>query len=154
MFKVPANTPLSVQPLDADGRALQLMQSWMTAMWNAESLVRYALLAADHGLASGAPEQAVSILDRVLAFLEAQGSDADAATAALLHSRGRAMGELGDQKSAEDLVKAFGGDFLLEETEVKDFPATCYRVHIARRKTPYVPYERGAPVRHLAAEFH
>jgi len=32
MFKVPANTPLSVQPLDADGRALQIMRSWFTAM--------------------------------------------------------------------------------------------------------------------------
>lgn len=31
-FKVPANTPISIQPLDQDGRALQLMRSWMTAM--------------------------------------------------------------------------------------------------------------------------
>jgi len=31
-FKVPANTPLAVQPLDEQGRALQLMRSWMTAM--------------------------------------------------------------------------------------------------------------------------
>ncbi|MBI2301368.1 MAG: hypothetical protein HYU66_20870, partial [Armatimonadetes bacterium] len=31
-FKVPANTPISVQPLDSDGRALQLMRSWFTAM--------------------------------------------------------------------------------------------------------------------------
>lgn len=31
-FRVPANTPISIQPLDADGRALQLMRSWMTAM--------------------------------------------------------------------------------------------------------------------------
>lgn len=31
-FKMPANLPISVQPLDADGRALQLMRSWMTAM--------------------------------------------------------------------------------------------------------------------------
>ncbi|MHC4506156.1 MAG: HzsA-related protein, partial [Planctomycetota bacterium] len=31
-FKVPANTPLAVQPLDAEGRALQLMQSWFVAM--------------------------------------------------------------------------------------------------------------------------
>ncbi len=31
-FKVPANTPLAVQPLDADGRALQVMRSWFTAM--------------------------------------------------------------------------------------------------------------------------
>ncbi len=31
-FKVPANTPISIQPLDADGKALQLMRSWMTAM--------------------------------------------------------------------------------------------------------------------------
>lgn len=31
-FRVPANTPISVQPLDADGAALQLMRSWMTAM--------------------------------------------------------------------------------------------------------------------------
>ena len=31
-FRVPANTPLSVQPLDADGQALQLMRSWMSAM--------------------------------------------------------------------------------------------------------------------------
>jgi formylglycine-generating enzyme required for sulfatase activity len=31
-FRVPANTPFSVQPLDSDGAALQLMRSWMTAM--------------------------------------------------------------------------------------------------------------------------
>jgi formylglycine-generating enzyme required for sulfatase activity len=31
-FRVPANTPLAVQPLDADGRALQVMRSWFTAM--------------------------------------------------------------------------------------------------------------------------
>ncbi|MGD0090846.1 MAG: SUMF1/EgtB/PvdO family nonheme iron enzyme [Planctomycetota bacterium] len=30
-FKVPANTPLAVQPLDAEGRAVQLMRSWFTA---------------------------------------------------------------------------------------------------------------------------
>ena len=32
MFRVPANTPISIQPLDADGKALQLMRSWATAM--------------------------------------------------------------------------------------------------------------------------
>jgi len=32
LFKVPANTPISVHPLDAEGRALQLMRSWYTAM--------------------------------------------------------------------------------------------------------------------------
>jgi len=32
MFNVPANTPLSVQPLDDEGKALQLMRSWFTAM--------------------------------------------------------------------------------------------------------------------------
>jgi formylglycine-generating enzyme required for sulfatase activity len=32
MFRVPANTPITVQPLDAQGRSLQLMRSWMTAM--------------------------------------------------------------------------------------------------------------------------
>ena len=31
-FRVPANTPISIQPLDKDGKALQLMRSWMTAM--------------------------------------------------------------------------------------------------------------------------
>ena len=31
-FSVPANLPISLQPLDAEGRALQLMRSWMTAM--------------------------------------------------------------------------------------------------------------------------
>lgn len=31
-FRVPANTPLSIQPLDEQGRALQLMRSWATAM--------------------------------------------------------------------------------------------------------------------------
>ena len=31
-FEVPANTPLSLQPLDAQGRALQLMRSWLTVM--------------------------------------------------------------------------------------------------------------------------
>jgi hypothetical protein len=32
LFRVPAKTPLSLQPLDAEGKALQLMRSWMTAM--------------------------------------------------------------------------------------------------------------------------
>jgi len=32
MFRVPAKVPISFQPLDADGRALQLMRSWSTAM--------------------------------------------------------------------------------------------------------------------------
>jgi formylglycine-generating enzyme required for sulfatase activity len=31
-FTVPANLPIAVQPLDEQGRALQLMRSWMTAM--------------------------------------------------------------------------------------------------------------------------
>jgi len=31
-FRVPARTPISLQPLDESGRALQLMRSWMTAM--------------------------------------------------------------------------------------------------------------------------
>ncbi|MDD4869590.1 MAG: SUMF1/EgtB/PvdO family nonheme iron enzyme [Kiritimatiellae bacterium] len=32
MFRVPANTPISMQPLDADGKSLALMRSWTTAM--------------------------------------------------------------------------------------------------------------------------
>lgn len=32
MFTVPANVPIFVQPLDAEGKALQLMRSWFTAM--------------------------------------------------------------------------------------------------------------------------
>ncbi len=32
VFRVPANTPIAVQPLDADGKALQLMRSWFVAM--------------------------------------------------------------------------------------------------------------------------
>ncbi len=32
LFKVPANTPISVQPIDEEGRAVQLMRSWYTAM--------------------------------------------------------------------------------------------------------------------------
>ena len=32
MFRVPANMPISIQPLGADGGALQLMRSWTTAM--------------------------------------------------------------------------------------------------------------------------
>jgi formylglycine-generating enzyme required for sulfatase activity len=31
-FKIPANTPITVQPLDDKGRALQLMRSWLTGM--------------------------------------------------------------------------------------------------------------------------
>ncbi|MFV1967668.1 MAG: SUMF1/EgtB/PvdO family nonheme iron enzyme, partial [Pirellulaceae bacterium] len=31
-FGVPANTPICVQPLDAEGKAVQLMRSWYTAM--------------------------------------------------------------------------------------------------------------------------
>jgi formylglycine-generating enzyme required for sulfatase activity len=32
LFRVPANTPIAVQPLDAEGQALQLMRSWFTVM--------------------------------------------------------------------------------------------------------------------------
>jgi formylglycine-generating enzyme required for sulfatase activity len=32
LFNVPANTPFAIQPLDADGAALQLMRSWMVGM--------------------------------------------------------------------------------------------------------------------------
>jgi formylglycine-generating enzyme required for sulfatase activity len=32
MFYVPANTPLTIQPLDKQGKAVQLMRSWFTAM--------------------------------------------------------------------------------------------------------------------------
>jgi len=32
IFKAPANTPISVQPLDGEGKALQLMRSWFTGM--------------------------------------------------------------------------------------------------------------------------
>ena len=32
LFRVPANTPISFQPLDGEGKALQLMRSWTTAM--------------------------------------------------------------------------------------------------------------------------
>jgi hypothetical protein len=31
-FRVPSNTPIAVQPLDADGKAVQLMRSWFVAM--------------------------------------------------------------------------------------------------------------------------
>lgn len=31
-FRAPANTPLVLQPLDEEGRALQIMRSWLTAM--------------------------------------------------------------------------------------------------------------------------
>jgi len=31
-FRVPANTPIAVQPLDAEGKGLQLMRSWFVAM--------------------------------------------------------------------------------------------------------------------------
>jgi formylglycine-generating enzyme required for sulfatase activity len=31
-FLIPAYTPISLQPLDAEGKAVQLMRSWMTAM--------------------------------------------------------------------------------------------------------------------------
>ena len=30
IFKIPANTPISIQPLDKDGAAIQLMRSWLT----------------------------------------------------------------------------------------------------------------------------
>ena len=32
MFKVPANTPVAFQALDAEGKAVQLMRTWVTAM--------------------------------------------------------------------------------------------------------------------------
>jgi len=31
-FQIPANTPISIQPLDSEGRALQLMRSWLVGM--------------------------------------------------------------------------------------------------------------------------
>ena len=31
-FQIPANTPVSIQPLDSEGRAVQLMRSWMVGM--------------------------------------------------------------------------------------------------------------------------
>ncbi|HUT89653.1 MAG TPA: SUMF1/EgtB/PvdO family nonheme iron enzyme [Thermoguttaceae bacterium] len=31
-FRIPANVPIALQPLDEEGKALQLMRSWMTAM--------------------------------------------------------------------------------------------------------------------------
>ena len=31
MFRIPANTPISMQPLDGEGKALALMRSWSTA---------------------------------------------------------------------------------------------------------------------------
>lgn len=31
-FRVPANVPIAVQPLDAEGKAMQVMRSWFTAM--------------------------------------------------------------------------------------------------------------------------
>jgi len=31
-FRIPANVPISLQPLDGEGKALQLMRSWMVAM--------------------------------------------------------------------------------------------------------------------------
>ncbi len=31
-FRIPANTPIALQPLDAEGKALQLMRSWLTGM--------------------------------------------------------------------------------------------------------------------------
>ena len=32
LFRAPANTPISIQPLDGEGKAVQLMRSWMTPM--------------------------------------------------------------------------------------------------------------------------
>ena len=32
VFRIPANTPVMVQPLDSEGKALQLMRSWFTGM--------------------------------------------------------------------------------------------------------------------------
>ena len=32
MFEIPANTPISIQPLDEEGRAVQLMRSWFVGM--------------------------------------------------------------------------------------------------------------------------
>lgn len=32
MFKIPANTPISLQPVDKDGAAIQWMRSWLTGM--------------------------------------------------------------------------------------------------------------------------
>jgi len=32
LFKVPANTPIALQPLDREGKAMQIMRSWFTAM--------------------------------------------------------------------------------------------------------------------------
>jgi len=36
-FTIPANTPISIQPRDADGQALQLMRRWMSAWYSANA---------------------------------------------------------------------------------------------------------------------
>ena len=48
IFRVPANTPISVQPLDAEGKALQLMRSWFTAMPGEVALLRRLPRAPEH----------------------------------------------------------------------------------------------------------
>lgn len=58
-FRVPANTPIAVQPLDAEGKALQLMRSWFTAM---PGEIRSCI-----GCHEGAAQAAPNLLRRALA---------------------------------------------------------------------------------------
>lgn len=51
LFKVPANVPIALQPLDAEGKALQVMRSWFTAR-NGE----YLACAGCHERASFSPQ--------------------------------------------------------------------------------------------------
>jgi formylglycine-generating enzyme required for sulfatase activity len=54
-FSVPANTPIAIQPLDAEGKAVQLMRSWFTAM-PGESVTCVGC----HEHANGAPPRAAT----------------------------------------------------------------------------------------------
>ncbi len=60
IFRVPANTPISVQPLDAEGKALQLMRSWFTAMPGEVGLLRRLPRAAEHRPAGRARRMAAA----------------------------------------------------------------------------------------------
>ena len=57
VFRVPANTPIAVQPLDARGQAVQLMRSWFVAM-PGENLSCVGCHERQHDAAAGSPPPA------------------------------------------------------------------------------------------------
>jgi DNA-binding CsgD family transcriptional regulator/tetratricopeptide (TPR) repeat protein len=99
---------------EAGGHAAELARHLAEAAGHTvhEKVVRYTLQAAEHALTRYAPEEALQLVNTVLAVREGQGmaiTKADADTAALLYARGRALHDMMDPVGTEQsLFQAFG----------------------------------------------